>query len=343
MKKSRRLTPVARHIDNLGHFHLLCKNHFMRLLIVVLPIVLLLSSCGKKIKDINGDEPIEVMDFIQSFQDQELPINFNSINLDKKESDSFYIKSKKVLQFIPDSLFKKSFGKATDIKFYRKGKYNVESEETYVFLVAEKKGKKVAYITCFDKKLNYSAGMELAQKSDNPLLVYEGGIDKKLTVIKIKNKKSAESKIIYNKSAYVYNTAGLFTLILTESNEPVEESSVYNPIDTLPAKNPFSGNYIQNKNNFVSIRDGGKPNKLMVFIKLVTQDGNCEGTLRGDLIQVKPKVFQYNKSDDHCIIEFNFKNNSVIVKELEACGNHRGVRCSFDGSYTKKSKKSSLR
>ena len=71
------------------------KTGFMRFVVAALLFFLLLSSCGKKIKDINGDEPIEVMDFIQSFQDQELPINFNSINLDKKESDSFYIKSKK--------------------------------------------------------------------------------------------------------------------------------------------------------------------------------------------------------------------------------------------------------
>jgi len=315
----------------------------MRLLIAALSFFLLLSSCGKKIKDINGDEPIEAVDFIESFQNHELPINFNTVNLGEKESDSFYIKSKNVLQFIPDSLFKKSFIKATDLRFYRKGRYNAESEETYLFLVAEKKEKKVAYIICFDKNLNYSAGMELAQKSDDPAVIFEGGIDKKLTVIKIKNKKSAEGKIIYNKSAYVYNTEGLFTLILTESNEPVEESIVQNPIDTLPAKNPLSGNYVEDKNNFVSIRDGNKPNKLIVFMKLAKQAGKCVGTLRGDIIQVKPKVFQYNKSDDHCIIEFNFKNNSVKVKELEACGNHRGIRCTFDGNYMKASKKSSLR
>jgi hypothetical protein len=315
----------------------------MRLLIAALSFFLLLSSCGKKIKDINGDEPIAAVDFIESFQDHELPINFNTVNIGKKESDSFYIKSKRVLQFIPDSLFKLAFGKATDIKFHRKGKYKVESEETYLFLVAEKKEKKVAYILCFDKNENYSAGMELAQKSDDPAIIFEGGIDKKLTVIKVRNKKSADGKVIYNKSAYVYNTEGLFTLILTESNEPVEESIVQNPIDTLPAKNPLSGNYVEDKNNFVSIRDGSKPNKLIVFMKLAKQAGKCVGTLRGDIIQVKPKVFQYNKSDDHCIIEFNFKNNSVKVKELEACGNHRGIRCTFDGNYMKASKKSSLR
>ncbi len=315
----------------------------MRLLIATLSFFLLLSSCGKKIKDVNSDEPIAAVDFIESFKEHELPINFNTVNLVGKESDSFFIKSKKVLQFIPDSLFKKSFNKATDLSFYRMGRYNVESEETYLFLVAEKREKKVAYIICFDKNRNYSAGMELAQKSDDPGVIFEGGIDKKLTVIKIKNKKSAEGKIIYNKSAYVYNTEGLFTLILTESNEPVEESIVQNPIDTLPAKNPLSGNYVEDKNNFVSIRDGSKPNKLIVFMKLAKHAGKCVGTLRGDIIQVKPKVFQYNKSDDHCIIEFNFKNNSVKVRELEACGNHRGIRCTFDGNYMKESKKSSLR
>ena len=315
----------------------------MRLLIPTLFTFLLISSCGKKIKDINSDEPIDTVDFIESFVDVELPINFNIVNIGKKESDSFFIKSKRVLEFIPDSLFKKSFGKATDIKFYRKGKFKVESEETYLFLVAEKKEKKVAYILCFDKNQNYAAGMELAQKSDDPAVIFEGGIDKKLTVIKIRNKKSADGKIIYNKSAYVYNTEGMFTLILTESNETVEESIVYNPIDTLPSKNSFSGNYVMDKNNFVSIRDGGKPNKLKVFIKLSKHTGNCVGTLRGDIIQVKPKVFQYNKSDDHCIIEFNFKNNSIKVKELEACGNHRGIRCTFDGNYMKEPKKTSLR
>ena len=129
----------------------------MRLLLAAMCIFLLLSSCGKKIKDINSDEPIEKADFIESFLDLELPINFNAVNIGKKESDSFYIKSKRVLQFIPDSLFKKSFGKTTDITFYRKGKYKVESEETYLFLVAEKKEKKVAYILCFDKNQNYRA------------------------------------------------------------------------------------------------------------------------------------------------------------------------------------------
>jgi hypothetical protein len=36
------------------------------------------------------------------------------------------------------------------------------------------------------------------------------------------------------------------------------------------------------------------------------------------------------------MIEFIFSSkNKLQVRELEACGNHRGVRCSFDGLYKK--------
>jgi hypothetical protein len=201
--------------------------------------------------------------------------------------------------------------------------------------MAEKNGKKASYIICFDEDLLYSAGMELVQKINNPEINFEGGIDKKLTVIKQRSRVSKEGKLIYNKSAYVYNTEGLFTLILTESNEAVEKDNIYNPIDTFSTKDPNSGNYAQDKNNFISIRDGGKAGKLLFFMSISKKSGKCIGSLKGDIVQIKPKVYHYNKSDDHCIIEFTFNKNKLLVKELEACGNHRGVRCSFDGQFLK--------
>jgi hypothetical protein len=35
-------------------------------------------------------------------------------------------------------------------------------------------------------------------------------------------------------------------------------------------------------------------------------------------------------------IQFNFSSSSVSLKENQACGAHRGVKCSFDGSYPRK-------
>ena len=309
--------------------------HMQRLTICAFLLVLMVS-CGKKSKDINTDEAVETTDFIESFPLLELPIIFQQKDLKKIESDSFFIKNTVVSKFLPDSIFKAGFPKTKDVRFYRKGRYKAaESGETYLFLLAEKKDKKNIYLICFDEKNEFKASMILVEKNSNPAVSAEGGIDKRLTVIKTRNTQSNDGKAYYNKSAYVYNTEGLFTLILTESNEPVEEKTVYNPIDTLSKKDPLSGDYKQDKKNFVSIRDGGRAGKLLFFINIEKPGNGCDGSLRGDMVQVKPRVFQYNKADDHCILEFSFNGKTVQVRELEACGNHRGVRCSFEGRFRK--------
>jgi hypothetical protein len=65
-------------------------------------------------------------------------------------------------------------------------------------------------------------------------------------------------------------------------------------------------------------------------------EGDCIGELKGELDLIKPNLAQYRKADDHCVLEFSFTNNSVTVRELEACGNHRGIKCVFDGSFPRK-------
>jgi hypothetical protein len=309
---------------------------YMQRIITCVVLLVLVVSCGKKAKDINADEAIETTDFIESFPLRELPILFQQKDLKKIESDSFFIKKSVVSTFLPDSIFKAAFPRIKDVRFYRKGRYKAEeSGETYLFLAAEKKDKKNIYLICFDANNVFKASMSLVEKNSNPEVSSEGGIDKRLTVIKTRNTLSRDGKAYYNKSAYVYNTEGLFTLILTESNEPVEEKTVYNPIDTLSRKDPLSGDYKQDKKNFVSIRDGGKTGKLLFFINIEKPGNGCDGSLRGDMVQVKPRVYHYNKADDHCVLEFSFNGKGLQVRELEACGNHRGVRCAFDGRFRK--------
>ncbi len=309
----------------------------MRLLILGLFVGLLMIGCGEKNTDINKTENPEIEDFIQSFPYKQLPVQFNNRDLRKRSSDSFFIKSALVRQFIPDSLFKTDIRLLNKAKFYRSGRFTAEeTKETYLFLIAENNSKSWAYLLCFDEENVYRAGMLLASTEVAANTEEEGSLDKRLTVIKTKSRFSKEGKNIYNKSAYVYNTEGLFTLILTESNEPVAEKTVFNPIDTLPSKEPFSGDYKKDKFNFVSVRDGGKSGKLNFFIHIEKQNGGCDGSLRGDLTMVKPRTYHYNRADDHCILEFTFiGKNSLQVTELEACGNHRGVRCNFDGKYKK--------
>ena len=312
----------------------------MRYFFFFFVMLTLLFSCNQEAKDINLDEEIGTSDFIKAFKPVELPVQFKQDYFEKKESDSNYIKSSVVSKFIPDSIFKNELGKTKDAKFYRKGSYAAEETgEIYLFLTAEKKEKRYAYVICFDKDEMFKTGMLLSEKSSNPTVTYDGSLDKRLTITKLKNSSIGNVKAYYNKSVYVYNTEGVFTLILTESNEPVVEKEVFNPIDTLPMTQALSGNYAQDKKNFVAIRDGGKNGKLLFFINVDKYGKSCTGSLRGDITQVKPKVFQYNKADDHCILEFTFSSSGLQVKELEACGNHRSVRCSFDGRFSKQRKK----
>lgn len=298
---------------------------------------LIFVACGQKEKDVNTADDLDNSDFIVSFPDKELPIQFNSKNLNKKESDSFFIKTSVIKKFIPDSVFKLDFRQLKNVKFYRKARYKAEeTNEIYLFLTAEEKNNKKVYLLCYNEKNEFVAAMKLIEKTNEKGVTMEAGIDKRLTIIKTKYKETTDKKSFYEKSAYVYNTEGLFTLILTESNTPRETGRVYNPIDTLARKDPLSGDYKIDNKNFVSIRDGMKSGKLQFFINIEKSGGKCNGKLRGDLVQVKPKVFHYSKADDHCILEFSFSGKRLQVRELEACGNHRGVRCSFDGKFNKK-------
>jgi hypothetical protein len=300
-------------------------------------LVLLFVACSEKSKDINIDDEIETVDFISSFPEKTLPIQFNYKDLIKKESDSFFLKPSVVEKFIPDSIFNKEFPKIKNTRFFRKAKYKAEeTEETYLFLAAEGNNKKAIYLICFNEKNEFATGMKLLEKSAESGVTMEGVLDKRLTIIKTKNKETKDKKSYYEKSAFVYNTEGVFTLILTESNAPIEKQTIYNPIDTLEKKNPLSGDYKIDDKNFVSIRDASKAGKLQFFINIEKPGGKCNGSFRGDLVQIKPKIYHYSKADDHCVMEFSFTGKRVQIRELEACGNHRGVRCSFDGKYNKK-------
>jgi hypothetical protein len=300
-------------------------------------LVLLFVACSDKSKDINIDDEIETVDFISSFPEKTLPIQFNYKDLIKKESDSFFLKPSVVEKFIPDSIFNKEFPKIKNTRFFRKAKYKAEeTEETYLFLEAEGNNKKAIYLICFNEKNEFATGMKLLEKSAELGVAMEGVLDKRLTIIKTKNKETKDKKSYYEKSAFVYNTEGVFTLILTESNAPIEKQTIYNPIDTMEKKNPLSGDYKIDDKNFVSIRDASKAGKLQFFINIEKPGGKCNGSFRGDLVQIKPNIYHYSKADDHCVMEFSFTGKRVQIRELEACGNHRGVRCSFDGKYNKK-------
>jgi hypothetical protein len=142
---------------------------------------------------------------------------------------------------------------------------------------------------------------------------------------------------MYTRNGWAFNDAGIFMVVINDSNEDLKKrNEIINPIDTLPIKNKLSGDYVRDKKNFISIRDGKDPNNYLFFIYFEKNGGNCVGELKGDL-QLRDKTnAQYKESGDPCVIDFRFEGSRLVVKEQGSCGNHRGIKCFFDDSYTKK-------
>lgn len=298
--------------------------------------VVILAACSQKKVSLSGDEPMDAGDFLASFPELRLPYMIQDTSLARRPGDSLLIGKKLVSRFIPDSVYRREFGKGVNPKLYALGRVEVEDGETYIFIKAMTTAKQAAYLLSFDKLDSFRASMPLVISSSDRGLRQEGGMDKRYSVIRNRSRKKADGSQVYNKSVYVYNTAGVFTLILTESNETVEEKEVYNPIDTLPRKHPLSGNYVRDRKNFVTIRDGRRQGELLFFVHMEKSGGECTGELKGELDIIKPNLAQYRKADDHCVLEFSFTSGSVTMRELEACGNHRGIKCVFDGTYPRK-------
>jgi hypothetical protein len=157
----------------------------MRNAFTCIVISFFIFACQQQEKDINADEDIQTADFIFAFPEKQLPIQFNTIDINQKESDSFYIKSSVVSKFIPDSVFKSDFKQLKKVKFYRKARFKAEeTKETYLFLSAEEKNNKKIYLICYNDKDEFTAAMKLMEKTNKAGLTMEGGIDKRLTIIK---------------------------------------------------------------------------------------------------------------------------------------------------------------
>ena len=306
-----------------------------RALSLFLVLVILFTACKSRKKSMTGEDPVTIEDFIAFFPDTSLPFNIADTQINRKLPDSLLISEKIFSQFVPDSVYGNDYPQKIKPRLYAVGKIADPGKETYLLLKAATLEKQIGYVLCFDKDYKFKAAMELIRNNPDRGKSVTGSIDRKLTITKTETRKTKDGQQYYKLNAYVYNTAGVFTLIKIESNEPVVPNAVYNPIDTLSKENKISGDYIKNSKNFVSVRDGKNAKNILFFVHFETSD-DCSGELKGEATLIKPNLAQYRRVGDACVLRLFFSGNKVTLSEEQACGNYRGIRCSFDGAYTKK-------
>lgn len=308
-----------------------------KILSICLILFVCVAACKSKKKDLSGDQPVTVGDFIEFFQEINLPYNIADTQINKKLPDSLLISEKIFKQFVPDSVIIKDYGSKTIPKLYALGKIFNKDQETYLLVKAATPEKQVGYILCFDKKNDFKAAMPLVRNNPDKSKSITGSIDKRLTITTSEIKFTPDKQKLYKLNAYVYNNVGMFTLIKIESNEQVVPKEVYNPIDTFPKKNKLAGDYILNKKNFVSVRDGRNDKRILFFVHFETGGKDeCNGEIKGEAIFVKPTIAQFRQVGDPCVLQLAFSGNKLTISETQACGNYRGIKCVFEGTYIKK-------
>jgi hypothetical protein len=307
------------------------------ILIFALPFLLL--ACKDKKNGAEGEGVMKIGDFLALFPKKNLPYQLNDSTVKKSSKDSGAIKYEIFTQFVSDSIIIKDFGKKSKPVFYPLGRIEVTDEETYLYAKAAKDNKRVVYLIILDEKQKYAVGKAMIVTSTDAGSSQNTALDAKHTITSTIQYRTAKGLTIYRKEAYVYNKdASALTLILTESNDEsaTRQVDVYNPLDTFPKKNKYSGDYMQDKTNIVSIRDGKNDKEFLFFIHFEKENGICKGEIREKASFLTPGLAVYSEPGNPCVLQFIFKGNTVSLKEEKACGAFRDIKCFFDGSFTKK-------
>lgn len=309
------------------------------LLLFVLPL-LMIACKEKKVSLATNDEKVNISDFLEFFQPMKLPYQVTDTILKRREPEASVINGKLFARFVPDSILSKLFGKESHPHLYAIGKVTVPDAEKYVFVKATAGNRRALVLLVFDKKDHFAASRPVIYADNEAGISGQVLMDAKYTVTIQHQRKASDGQVYYHKDAYIFNGDAGLMLILTESNESRPKIvPVYNPIDTLPRKHKFSGDYAQDKRNIVAIRDGRDASRFLFFVHFEKEDGTCKGELKGEAKFIGPGVARYRAYSDPCAIEFTFIPEGISLKELGGCGVHRDIKCFFEGYFEKRKAK----
>ena len=228
----------------------------------------LIFSCKSKPTSLSGDdEKVDGHDFVEFFQPLKLPWQVTDTILRRKEAEGSIISYKVFSQLVPDSILTKLFGRELKPKLYAIGKVSVPKSESYLFIKAATASRKALYIVCFTRQHTFAAARPILYADNESGASGIAAMDAKYTLTLTHQRKASDGQVYYKRDAYIFNEDGGFRLILTESNEgKTKVQPIYNPIDTFPRKHKFTGDYMQDKRNIVSVRDGKDGAHVLFFV-----------------------------------------------------------------------------
>lgn len=301
-------------------------------------LMMVLIACNNDKQPTAEEEENSAFDFeafANRFKEASLPYQLSDTSL-LNNTDTAGIRNAEFSAFIPDSIKQKLVGKTTGVKFVPLAKIEGGENESYFIIKAVSGNKKAALLTVFDKGNSYGASFPFLIPDNNKDTYQNSSIDKSLSISRNVTRRTKDDVLIDGKDVYVYNSeAKDFTLIMTDLLDDSQQELI-NPIDTFARTHQFAGDYTNGKRNLVSIRNGRTENELSVFIHFEKDGGDCIGELKGDVLMTSSTTAVYRQGGNPCVLELKFANNKVTLKEVEGCGSFRDLKCTFDGTYTRK-------
>jgi hypothetical protein len=307
----------------------------MRIITATFLLLLFVMSCNtdKKVKT-QGDDDITVSDFVSFFPNAVFPYVISDPLLIKKENDSLRISLVAFKSFVGDSVFVKYFGAKGKPKLFPLAKGKDSDENVFLFIKSVSTGKR-GYVFCFSKKLQYLNSMRIAETDNDPNFRQYCEVNRNMNFKIIEERKKGDHFDIKEDNFFLDNS-GRFRTAVIVSNKDLSDEVPVNPIDTLPKKNKYSADYIQDKKNIVSVRDGVTAKEFLFFIHFSKQGGECTGELKGRAEFTGTNKAVYADKSGPCKIEFTFSGSSVGIRETGGCGSYRGITCFFEGRYAKR-------
>lgn len=300
-------------------------------------IVLVIAMCSCKEKKVNlaGNALIKPNDFIKAFSLLALPYSVADTNI-ATVGDTTIIGNAVLVQFVPDSIINLLINHTKNYTIQPLGRIEKTTENYLLAIITQnKKIQLVAFV--MDKKNKYLAYKSLLNNTANDGYVHSMSINREPTFVISKEKIGTDKQLQFSRVGWIYGSDKTFMVVINDTNEdPKKSKSIINPVDTLPRKNKLSGDYVQDKKNFISLRDGKDVKTYIFFIHFEKKDGTCVGELKGDLKLKDATTAVYNQGGDPCVVDFTFANNNITLKEKGSCGNRRGMECFFDDTFTKK-------
>jgi hypothetical protein len=307
------------------------------MLLTALLVTAFLCGCGSK-KEKKGAAVVAETVSDNDFTNQFLPITLKYIvadtSLDRMNKDEkpLAISGK---TFFPDSLIQGFFGTGAKVKYYPVGKAQNGDNELYVLMKAVSPEKKCILLLCYDNALAYKDGLVLCQADADPHTFFSGSIDNSYNIKVVREERTSPEDVTITDHTMAYNNGRLMMVV---NNDPEQQLTVVNPIDTLPQTRKFSGDYGTDKDNFISIRDGKDSSGFIFFYHFNKAGGDCGGEIKGKGDFTGATTARFMQDGDPCVINFTFTGSQITVKEDHGCGNYRGLDCKLDVVYTKKKK-----